>query len=300
MPGRSLIRRVRHDVPREECEHRVLAALDKVRPMNRGNRRSNGARAGRTPASKEREMSDRDARLRERWSPHRRRGAAGTMDADAILAGGWLSNRVHNTREVDLYAAYRALAQEGMADRLFDAGTDDLGASLARHPHIEHLAGVRMTFSDCGTTTTLGHGEPPPADKRHVDQLCAELTLRKGGDPPRTMRVAADIAFIGDRAEDGFVLGRSTRITAEQAADATMGVFDAELELEAAANGEEQPGRPRDTIEEEAVRILEGNDAATLRRIHNITRRNVEPATPAGRGVWIEVDTDGRIQVGFR
>lgn len=33
MPGRSLRRRVDHHVPREECERRVLAALDKVRPM---------------------------------------------------------------------------------------------------------------------------------------------------------------------------------------------------------------------------------------------------------------------------
>ncbi len=32
MPGRSLIRRVREPVPREECERRVLAALDKVQP----------------------------------------------------------------------------------------------------------------------------------------------------------------------------------------------------------------------------------------------------------------------------
>ena len=34
MPGRSLIRRVRERVSREECERRVLAALDKMRPMN--------------------------------------------------------------------------------------------------------------------------------------------------------------------------------------------------------------------------------------------------------------------------
>ena len=33
MPGRSRIRRVRHRVPRAECERRVLAALDKLRPM---------------------------------------------------------------------------------------------------------------------------------------------------------------------------------------------------------------------------------------------------------------------------
>lgn len=260
----------------------------------------NDARAGRTPASKERELIDPDARLRERSSPHGRRGAAGTMGADAILAGGWLSNPVHATREVDLCAAYRALAQDGMADRLFDADSDDLGASLARHPHIEHLAGVRITYSNAGTAVTLDSSEPPPADKRHVDQLYAELTLRKGGDPPRTMRVPADIAFIGDRADDGFVLGRSTRITAQQAADAMMNVFGGELELEAAANGEEQPGRLRDTIEEEAVRIIEGNDAATLRRISNTTRRNIEPVMPTGRGVWIEVNSDGGIQVGFR
>ena len=245
-------------------------------------------------------MINQDARLRERWSPHGRRGASGTMDADAILAGRWLANPVHATREVDLYAAYRALAQEGIADRLFDASTDDLAASLARHPHIEQLAGVRMTFNDNSATVTVGKGEPPPADRRHVDQLCAELTLRKGGDPPRTMRVAADIAFIGDRAEDGFVLGRSTGITAEQAADAVMDVFGDELELEAAANGEEQPGRLRDTIEEEAVRILEGNDAATLRRIRNTARRAIEPVMPAGRGAWIEVHADGRIDVGLR
>ena len=209
-------------------------------------------------------------------------------------------NPAHATREVDLYAAYRTLAQEGMADRLFDAGTDDLAASLARHPHIEHLAGLRMTFSDNGATVALGHGEPPPADRRHVDQLCAELTLRKGSDPPRTMRVAADIACIGDRADDGFVLRRSTGITAEQAADAMMDVFGAELELEAAANGEEQPGRFRDTIEEEAVRILEGNDAATLRRLHKVAKRKIEPIVPAGRGAWIEIAADGGIDVGFR
>jgi len=245
-------------------------------------------------------MTDQDTQLREHWSPHDRHGAAGTVGADAILAGGWLSNPVHATRDVDLYAAYRALAQEGMADRLFDAGTDDLAASLARHPHVEHLAAVRMTFSNCGTTVILSEGEPPPPDKRHVDQLCAELTLRKGGDPPRTMRVAADIAFIGDRADDGFVLGRSTRITAEQAADAMMDVFGAELELEAAANGEGQPCQLRDTTEEEAVRILEGNDATTLRRLHNAAKRNVEPIMPAGRGPWIEISADGEIQVGFR
>lgn len=34
MPGRSLIRRVGERVSREECERRVLAALDKIRPMN--------------------------------------------------------------------------------------------------------------------------------------------------------------------------------------------------------------------------------------------------------------------------
>ena len=245
-------------------------------------------------------MTRRETELRERWSPHGRRGSAGTMGPDGILAGGWLSNAAHATREVDLYTTYRALAQEGMADRLFDAETDNLAASLARHPDIEHLGGVRMTYSDRGTGVTLGHCEPPPADKRHVDQLCAELTLRKGSDPPRTMRVAADIACIGDRPEDGFVLGRSMRITADQAADALMDVFGAELELAAAANGEGQPERLRDTIEEEAVRILEGNDAATLQRIRNAAKRNIEPVMPAGRGAWIEVDAEGGIQVGFR
>ena len=70
-----------------------------------------------------------------------------------------------------------------------------------------------------------------------------------------------------------------------------------------ARSREERRGRTRclrDTIEEEAVRILEGNHAATLQRIHNITRRKIEPVTPAGCGVWIEIDADGRIQVGFR
>ena len=191
--------------------------------------------------------------------------------------------------------AYRALAQKNMADRLFEAGTCDLDASLEEHPHIEHLASVRMTFNDRGTTVTLGEGEAPPADSRQVDRLCAELTLRKGSDPPRTMRVATDIAFIGERAGDGFVLGRSTDITADKAPDIAMDVFGAELELEAAKNGEE-PERLRDTIEEEAVR----NDAATLQRIHNITRRKIEPVAPAGRRVWIEIGADGRIQVGFR
>ena len=245
-------------------------------------------------------MTNQDAQQRERWSPHGRRGAAGTMRADAILAGVWLSHPVHATREIDLYAAYRALTQEGMADRLFEAGTGDLAASLARHPGIEHLAGVRMTYNAGGTTVTLGQGGPPPVDKRHVDQLYAELTLRKGGDPPRTMRVAADIACIGDQARDGFVLGRSSGITSEQATGAMMDIFEAELELEAAANGEEQPERLRDTIDEEAVRILEGEDAATLRRITNTARRTIEPIMPAGRGAWIEVDADGGIQVGFR
>ena len=201
---------------------------------------------------------------------------------------------------MDLHAAYRALAQEGMADRLFDAGAGDLAASLARHPHVEHLAGVRMTFSDHGETVTLGAGNAPPADKRHVDQLCAEITLRKGSDPPRTMRVAADIGFIGERAEEGFVLARSTGISAEEAAGAMMDVFGDEVEIEAAANGEEQPERPRHAFEEEAVRILEGNDAATLRRISNAAKRNIEPVMPAGRGVWIEVGADGAIEVGFR
>ena len=48
------------------------------------------------------------------------------------------------------------------------------------------------------------------------------------------------------------------------------------------------------------MRILEGNDAATLRRIRNAAKRNIEPVMPAGRGVWIEVGADGTIQVGFR
>ena len=253
----------------------------------------------RTPETTKHAIGDEKEHQRKRWSPHGRRGATGTMDANAILAGGWLRTPAHATRKVDMCAAYRALGQANMADRLFEAGTCDLGTSLEEHPHIEHLASVRMTFNDRGTTVTLGEGEAPPADSRQVDQLCAELTLRKGSDPPRTMRVAADIAFIGDRAGDGFVLGRSTDITADKAADIAMDVFGFELELEAAKNREE-PERLRDTIEEEAVRILEGNDAATLQRIHNITRRKIEPVAPAGRGVWIEIDADGRIQVGFR
>ena len=118
-------------------------------------------------------MIDRNAQLRERWSPHGRRGATGTMGADAILAGSWLSNPAHGTREVDLYAAYRALAQEGMADRLFEAGTGDLAASLARHPHVEHLAGVRMTFSDLGATVVLRDGEAPPRDTSATSTSCA-------------------------------------------------------------------------------------------------------------------------------
>ena len=245
-------------------------------------------------------MTTENRDTRERWSPFGRRGGAGAMGADAILAGGWLDNPAHATREVDLYAAYRPLAREGMADRLFDAGTADLGASLARHPHVEHLAGVRITFNDRGATVTLGEGEAPPADRRHVDQLWAVLNLRKGSDPPRTMRLPADIAFIGDRADDGFVLGRSSGITADETADTVMEVFGAELQLEAATNCEGEPERLRDTIEEEAVRILEGNDAANLRRIHNITRRRIEPVIPAGRGVWIEINAEGGIVVGFR
>ena len=244
-------------------------------------------------------MTEGNEHQRQRWSPYGRRGAAGTMGADAILVGGWIDNPAHATRYVDLCAAYRALAQEGMADRLFDAGTD-LDASLTRHPHIEHLASVRIMFNDHGTTVTLGEDEPPPPGKRHVEQLYAVLTLRKGSDPPRTMRVPADIAFLGDRSEDGFVLARSSRITPEQATDAVMDIFGAEIEIEAAANGEEEPERPRDTIEEEAVRILEDEDAATLRRIHNITRRRIKPIMPAERGVWIEVDADGHIQARFR
>ena len=90
------------------------------------------------------------------------------------------------------------------------------------------------------------------------------------------------------------------RITADQAADALMNVFGAELELAAAANSEGQPERLRDTIEEEAVRILEGADAATLRRIGNAAKRNIEPVMPAGRGAWIEIDAEGGIEVGFR
>ncbi|MCY4636498.1 MAG: hypothetical protein OXG04_18675 [Acidobacteria bacterium] len=245
-------------------------------------------------------MTEGNEHQRQRWSPYGRRGAAGTMGADAILVGGWIDNPAHATRYVDLCAAYRALAQEGMADRLFDAGTADLGASLARQPQVEHMAGVRMTFSDRGTTVTLGEDEPPAPGKRHVEQLYTVLTLRKGSDPARTMRVPADIAFLGDQSEDGFVLARSSRITPEQATDAVMDIFGAEIELETAANGEEEPGRPRDTIEEEAVRILEDEDAATLRRIHNITRRRIKPIMPAERGVWIEVDADGHIQARFR
>jgi len=48
------------------------------------------------------------------------------------------------------------------------------------------------------------------------------------------------------------------------------------------------------------VRILEGNDAATLRRIHNITHQRIQPVMPADRGVWIEINANGRIQAGFR
>ena len=344
MPRHSLMRRIREHVPREECEHRALAALDEARPTNaaavatciwpghdtnpqaaalaadgilqpmrrrglvryckggwtKSPRSTPGNPSTETTAKKEHPMSDDRARLHRRWSPHGPRGAAEATEPDTILAGGWLANPVHATREVDLCAAYRALAQEGMADRLVDAGTSDLGASLERHPHVEHLAGARITFSDLGTTVVLGDGKKVPADKRHVHQLCAELTLRKGDDPPRTMRVAADIGFIGDRAEDGFVLGRSTRISAEDAAEAMMDVFGVELEIEAAANCDDDPGRLRDAIEEEAVRILEGNDAATLRRIHNTTRRKIQPIVPTERGAWIEVHADGEIQVGFR
>lgn len=245
-------------------------------------------------------MIDRDTQLHERWSPHGRRGGAATIQADAILAGHWLSNPVHATRQVDLHAAYRALAHEGMADRLFDAGPGDLVNNLGRRPHIEHLAGVRITYNNCGTTVTLGHGEPPPADERHVDQLCAEIVLRKGNDPPRTMRVPADIACISDRAEDGFVLGRSSGITAEEATEAMLNVFDTTSGINAAGEDERDRKALRDSIEEEAVRILEGESAATLRRIHNAAKRCIEPVMPAGRGAWIEVDTDGRIQVGFR
>ncbi|MDE2906981.1 MAG: hypothetical protein OXQ28_12980 [Acidobacteriota bacterium] len=245
-------------------------------------------------------MTERNEQQRERWSPHGRRGATGTMSIDAILAGAWLDNPAFDTRPVDVCAAYRALAREGIADRLFDAGTNDLAASLARHPGIEHLAAVRITFNDRGETVRLGEGDPPPADKRHVAQLRAELTLRKGNDPPRTMHVAADIAFIGDRAEDGFVLEQSMRITAAEAANAAMEVFGDELELQAAANCEEQPERHRHALEEEAVRILEGNEAATLRRISNALRRNIEPIMPAGRSAWIEINADGGIDVGLR
>ena len=244
-------------------------------------------------------MTTNDRHERERSSPYGRRGGTGTMGADGILAGRWLDEPAHATRLVDQYAAYRALARENIADRLFDAGAADLGSSLAEHPEIEHLAGVRITFNDRGSTVTLGEDEAPPADRRHVEQLCAELTLRKGSDPPRTMRLPVDIAFIGDRADDGFVLARSSGITAAEAADTVMDVFGAELELEAAMHGEQQPERLRDTIEEEAVRILEGDDAATLRRIQNITRRRIEAIRPAGRGVWIDVDADGRILTGF-
>ena len=245
-------------------------------------------------------MTNPNTQQHERWSPHGRHSGSGTMEPDAILAGRWLSNPVHATREVDLHAAYRALAHEGMADRLFDAGPGDLVNNLGRRPHIEHLAGVRITYNNHGTTVTLGHGEPPPADKRHVDQLCAEIVLRKGHDPPRTMRVPADIAWISDRAEDGFVLGRSSGITAEEATEATLNVFDTNIDLDGAGEDEKDRKPLRDTIEEEAVRILEGEIAATLRRIHNAAKRCIEPVMPAGRGVWIEVDTDGRIQVGFR
>lgn len=226
-------------------------------------------------APEEHEMNGQYEHGYERWSPHGNGDAAGARDAEMILVGGWLDDPAFDTRPVDVCAAYRALAREGMADRLFDAGTHDLAASLARHPGIEHLAAVRITFNDRGESVRLGEGDPPPADKRHVAQLHAELTLRKGNDPPRTMHVAADIAFIGDRAEDGFVLGQSMRITAAEAANAAMEVFGNELELQAAANCKEQPERHRHALEEEAVRILEGNEAATLRHISNAVRRNI-------------------------
>lgn len=245
-------------------------------------------------------MTERNEQQRERWSPHGRRGATGTMSVDAILAGAWLDNPAFDTRPVDVYAAYRALAREGMADRLFDAGTHDLVASLVWHPGIEHLAAVRITFNDHGESVRLGAGDPPPADKRHVAQLRAEVTLRKGNDPPRTMHVAADIAFIGDRAEDGFVLGRSTGTTIAEAVDSAWQVFGEDLEREGAENYEEQPERYRHALEEEAVRILKGNEAATLRRISNTVRRNIEPIMPAGRCAWIEINADGGIDVGLR
>ena len=245
-------------------------------------------------------MTGQNEHKYERWSPHGRRGAAGTMGVDAILAGAWLDNLAYNTRPVDVCAAYRALAQEGMADRLFDAGTNDLAASLVQHAGIEHLAAVRITFNDRGESVRLGADDPPPADKRHVEQLYAELILRKGNDPPRTMRIATDIAFIGNLSTNGFILGKSMRISAQQAANAMMDVFGDEVQLELARDGEDQRGQMHDKFEEEAVRILEGNEAATLLRISNTARRNIEPIMPAGRGAWIEIDADGGIQVGFR
>ncbi|MYD88499.1 MAG: hypothetical protein F4137_15870 [Acidobacteria bacterium] len=245
-------------------------------------------------------MTKQNNAMCERWSPYGRRGAAGRMDNDAILVGDWLDKPAHDTRHVDLCAAYRALAQEGITDRLFRTGMNDLATSLAWYAHIEHLAAVHITFNDGGESVRLGAGGPPPAHKRLVEELWAELTLRKGNDPPRTMRVAADIAFIGERAEDGFVLGQSTGITAAEAANAAMEVFGYELELQAAANCEEKPQRDRHALEEEAVRIIEGNEAATLLRLSNAARRNIEPIMPAGRGVWIEIDAEGGINVGFR
>ena len=245
-------------------------------------------------------MIDQDTQLHEHWSPHGRHSGTEAMGPDGILAGRWLENPVHATREVDLHAAYRALAHEDMAHRLFDAGTGNLATNLKRRAHIEHLVGVRMTYNNCGTTVTLGHGEPPPTDKRYVDQLCAEIILRKGNDPPRTMRVPADIAYISDRAEDGFVLGRSTGITGEEATDAMLNVFDTAIGDDGAGEDERDRKPLRDSIEEEAVRILEGENAATLRRIHNAAKRCIEPIMPAGCGAWIEVDANGRIQVGLR
>lgn len=245
-------------------------------------------------------MTGQNHEQHELWCPHTQRDVKAELGPDAIFAGSWLDKPAHATRYVDLCAAYRALSQANMGDRLFDAQTYDLADNLKRYPHIEHLTGVRMTYTDNGSTIVLGEGANPPLDKRHVEQLCAQITLRKGEDPPRSMRVPADIAFLGAMVEDGFVLGRGTDIIPDDAAHVVMEVFGAEIEMNAAMHGEGHPERPRNAAEEEAVRILHGKDDAVLRRVHNIARAQIEPVIPAERGVWIRIDSNGHVEVGFQ
>ena len=200
-----------------------------------------------------------------------------------------------------------------MADRLFDAGTADLGAPASPDIHTSSTWRRSASVNDRGTTVTLGESEAPPADRRHVNQSVRGTDAAQGRRPPGTNEKplqtrsrsrpnsAADDAG-GDRhrvhrrsADDGFVLRRNTGVTADQTADRN----ERTRRRVRSRSREERRGRTRAPAPHDR-----GGSRAHPRRRHPARRprhpRKIVPVTPAGRGVWIEIDADGRTRVGFR